>query len=89
MMAMMTMIEVPFTSLWNGASCVIYDDDDDDRSLFHKSVKDASIRKYDGDDDDDRSSFHGSVKETSIISEMMMMVRIEIPFTGLWKKLRL
>ena len=56
---------------------------DDDRSSLHKSVKDASIRKYDGDDDDDRSSFHGSVKETSIISEMMMMVMIEIPFTGL------
>ena len=88
MMAMMMLIEVPFTSLWNRASCVTYDDDDD-RSLFHKSVKDASIRKYDGDDDDDRSSFHGSVKETSIISEMMMMVMIEIPFTGLWKKLRL
>ena len=46
-------------------------------------MKDASIRKYDGDDDDDRSSLHGSVKETSIISEMMMMVMIEVPFTGL------
>ena len=30
MMAMRMMIEIPFTSLWNGASCETYDDDDDD-----------------------------------------------------------
>ena len=69
-----------------------------DRNFFRRSVKETSIIKYDDDDDhddddddhdddddddDDRSPFHRSVKETSIISEMMMMVMIEIPFTGL------
>ena len=42
------------------------DDDDDDRSLFHNSVKETSIIKY---DDNGRSFFHSSVKETSIIKD--------------------
>ena len=42
-----------------------YDDDDDGRSSFHRSVKGTSIIKY--DDDDDRSSFHRYVKETSVV----------------------
>ena len=42
------------------------DDDDDDRSLFHNSVKETSIIKYDANG---RSFFHSSVKETSIIKD--------------------
>ena len=42
------------------------DDDDDDRSLFHNSVKETSIIKYDANG---RGFFHSSVKETSIIKD--------------------
>ena len=55
-----------------------------DRSFFHRYVKETSIIKYD-DDDDDRSLFHRYVQETSI--DMMMMM-IEVSFTGLCKKFR-
>ena len=41
------------------------DNGDDDRSFFHRYVKDTSIINYDDDDDDDCGSFHKSVKETS------------------------
>ena len=55
-------------------------DDDDVRSFFHRFVKEIWIIKYDDDDDDDRRLFHRSVKETSL--DLMMMM-IEISFTGL------
>ena len=42
------------------------DDDDDDRSLFHNSVKETSIIKYDANG---RGFFRSSVKETSIIKD--------------------
>ena len=64
-----------------GTSITKYDDDDV-RSVFHRFVKETSIIKYDDDDDDDRSLFHRSVKETSIDMIMMMMM-IEVSFTGL------
>ena len=33
-----------------GTSIIKYDDDDDDRSPFHRPVKETSIIKYDDDD---------------------------------------
>ena len=51
----------------NETSIINYDEDyDDDRSFFHRSVKETSSIKYD-DDDGDSSFFHRLVKETSII----------------------